>query len=158
MDFISSNMHILISNTFMYPSEIDILKCFLCMCNFSFVFDNRAKSECKIQSYALYIIIIKLHCSKVFPRLSLSLHPSLSFIALSRSSELHLVSAQSCYWHVLAGHVSEFVEECHLWVRPCFSSSAPHVLFASLGWFQWWKVDGHTSVVTWDVASRICSI
>ena len=66
------------------------------------------------------VIILKSHCLHGFPSPSLpplSLHPSLSSITLSRSCKLHPVSAQSTW-------------ERHLWVPPCFYSSA-----VLLGWF-----------------------
>ena len=46
--------------------------------------------------------------------------------------------------------------ERHLWVRVCFSSSVPYVLFVFVGWFLRWEVCGRTAIVSWGVPSRIC--
>ena len=50
------------------------------------------------------------------------------------------------------------IGERHWWFCSCFSSSVPHSLFILVGWFWRWEVGVHTTVVLWDVASRICSI
>ena len=67
--------------------------------------------------------------------LTLSRHPSLSFIASGRFSRLHPVSAHSCLCRFLLivlpllVHVKGSTGVCHLWVRPYFSSIVPHVWF-----------------------------
>ena len=72
-------------------------------------------------------------------------HSSLSSITPGWSSRLHPVSIQCCckfllasqHWHV---HVKGLKGECHLWVRPCFSSSVPHALFILFGWLVVWFI------------------
>ena len=46
------------------------------------------------------------HLARLSAQISLTLspHPSLSFVASGRSSGLHPVSTQSCYMYILAGH------------------------------------------------------
>ena len=44
-------------------------------------------------------------------------------------------------------------EEHHLWVRPYFSSSVPHILFTWFGWFSIGAVSGCTVAVFWKVTS-----
>ena len=54
-------------------------------------------------------------------------------------------------------NTSEYIEECHLWIHPYFSSSAQHVLFILLGWFVRWEASGHTAAVLYNANYRICS-
>ena len=67
--------------------------------------------------------------------LTLSRHFSLSFIASSRSSEVHPVShiAAVCMFTLvvllLLGHMWGSKRVHHLWACPCFSSSVLHVWF-----------------------------
>ena len=48
------------------------------------------------------------------------------------------------YWRV---HIKKCIEECPLWVPPCFSSSAPHVLF----------IFPILSIISLDILERIVS-
>ena len=68
----------------------------------------------KIWYRSLFILIFHYH-HLVLPSARISLtfsrHPSLSFIASGRSSELHPVSSQSCCMKVRAGHTA--------FERPC---------------------------------------
>ena len=64
--------------------------------------------------------------------LTLSRHPSLSLIALGRSSRLHLMSAQSTWKHVLASRSTvacrwEMKEHCSC-LHPYLYSSTTHIL------------------------------
>ena len=98
--------------------------------------------------------------------LTLSLHSSQSFIALGGSFQLHPVSAQSCgkflFCHPGHVYVKGSIEERPFWVRPCFSSSVPHVLFVLLGWFVRWEVSGRvginrrTSLMSWSLLLKQC--
>ena len=86
----------------------------------------------------IIIFILQFHWEQGFPWFSLTIHPSLSFIALGRSSRLLPVSAQSWRKSLLVGqpwyvHVKEFIREPRLWVRPCSSSSFQHIFFVLFG-------------------------
>ena len=54
-------------------------------------------------------------------------------------------------------HWQESIRQHCLWVRPCFSSSALHVLLFLLGLFLRWEAGSYTSAILWGIASRICS-
>ena len=43
-------------------------------------------------------------------------------------------------------HVKWSIEECRLWVWPCFSSNVLHFLFVFFGWFERWEVSVSTIV------------
>ena len=93
---------------------------------------------------------------------TLYLHPSLSSIAPGRSSKWHPVSGQDIYKFLLVGqhlhvYVKRSIEEGHLWVRHYFFSGVSCVLFISPEWFYRWEAIDHTAVVSWGVASGICS-
>ena len=51
--------------------------------------------------------------------------------------------------------VWESTERLCLWVCPCFSSSAQHVLFVWHGWFVRWEASVSKAAVLWGAASRI---
>ena len=107
-------------------------------------------------------IITKSHCKHRFPWLFLSIgpyHPSLlaslpNYILCPYRAVIDRSLLVGQHWH---DHLKKSIEEHHLWVRPCSSSSVPHVLFILLGWFYRWEVSGCTAVVLWGVASRICT-
>ena len=67
---------------------------------------NGYDSTCLVKiTEEIIVIIIMLCCYHVVPiSLTLSRHFSLSFIASSRSSELHPVSSHSCCMYVRTGH------------------------------------------------------
>ena len=79
----------------------------------------------------------------VFCKIFKFLRPSLPSMTSStsspgRSSKLNSKSVQICFgklllvgqhWH---DYVKGSIAERHIWVRPCFSSSFPHVLFVLL--------------------------
>ena len=77
--------------------------------------------------YIIYIYIYHHHHDVQFAQISLTLsrHPSLSFIASGRSSRLHPVSVQSCIDKSLLAVLLLYVcmkrsiGECHLLVLPC---------------------------------------
>ena len=77
-----------------------------------------------------------------------SCHPSLSVITLGSLSRLYPVSAQRCCTFMLVGQLC-FVYRWLSLMRSC--------LFVLLRWFVRWEVRGCTVVVSWIVASRICS-
>ena len=58
---------------------------------------------------------------------------------------------QHCYVDV-----RESRKENPLRVRPCFSSSVPHILFVLPGWFGRWKTGGCTAVVLLGADPKIC--
>ena len=51
-------------------------------------------------------------------------------------------------------HLNESIEERHLWVRPCFSSSAPKFSFYHTWMVLQKGISGHTTVISWSIASR----
>ena len=81
-----------------------------------------------------------MHCWHGFPGLFLSIrpnHPSLPaglpyYILCPHRAVVSkfLLVGQHLYFHVKG-----FIRERHLWFRPCFSSSVPHVLFVLFAWF-----------------------
>ena len=108
-------------------------------------------------------IIIQIHhqvlqTAQISLTLSFSLHPSLSSIAPGRSSKLHPVSVPVQSWckYVLAGRPTlarpcvASLEKHHKWVRHCFSSCVPHVLFDLLGWYLRQDDSGRSAVVWWE--------
>ena len=94
---------------------------------------------------------------------TLSLHPSLSSIALVRSTKLHPVSAQSWCKEVLSDRLtlarsSIGVQRKMSLMSPCLilqECSACHVSLTGMVFEMW--VSGRIAAVLWGVASRICS-
>ena len=85
-----------------------------------------------------------------------SIHPYHPLLTAGPSNYFqcpHRTDVISC-WSTNTGTL---IEECCLWVCPCFSNSALHVLFVLLGWFVRLEINGHTAAVLWGAASRICS-
>ena len=95
--------------------------------------------------------------------LSLSIRPyhaslpavHLGYIPYPYRSFIDRFSFDGQHLHVC---VKRSIEESRLWVHPYFSSNVPYVLFILFGWFCRWEVSGRTAAVSWNVASRICSI
>ena len=77
--------------------------------------------------YIYIYIIIKSHCKHWFPWLSFSIHPHhpslpaglLNYIPYPGKAAVGRILLVGQHWH---GHIKRSIGECHLWVRPWFSS------------------------------------
>ena len=88
--------------------------------------------------------------------LNLSCHSSLWFITLGRSFRLHSITELMYVSPCWSANIGTSMCRRTLLLY-YFPSSALHVLFFLLGWFERWEASGCTAVVLLGVASRICS-
>ena len=119
----------------------------------------------------IYIYILYVYMSSSYAKSTHTYSLSLSlFLSIRRYCPLLLTSRLSCmlyphranksnslqvsqHWHV---HMKESTRKRCAYVRPCFSSNTPHVLFVLLEWFIRWEASGRRAVVLWIFSSRIC--